>query len=123
MNKEEKKNKFYIKHLRAGDFVCGPVGIRMCIGNTKMGGTCEFGKEKLTVSVGDFHKSVFIPEHKYRIDILTDDGVVASSEMPCSETSYFTIETEFDAKFYRVEVFDVDRDLRISIGNPIWNCK
>ena len=118
---EEKKNKFYIKHLRAGDFVCGPVGIRMCIGNTKMGGTCEFGKEKLTVSVGDFHKSVFIPEHKYRIDILTDDGVVASSEMPCSETSYFTIETEFDAKFYRVEVFDVDRDLRISIGNPIWN--
>lgn len=118
---EEKKNAAYIKHLRMGDFVCGPVGIRMCVGDTLMGGTCKFGKDRLILSVGDFHRSVKNPEHTYRVDILSDRGVVCSKEFSCDDELCLAIDTSADVKFYRAEVFDLNRDLRIAIGNPIWN--
>ena len=118
---EEKKNSAYIKRLREGDFVCGPVGIKMCVGDTRMGGTCTFSGKKLTVGIADFHKSVFVPEHKYRLDILDDKGVAESHKISCDKPYYFTLDVSNSAKFYRVEVFDVTRDLRISVGNPIWN--
>ncbi|MBR4960195.1 MAG: hypothetical protein IKY52_04800, partial [Clostridia bacterium] len=35
---EEKTNAAYLSHLRIGDFTCGSVGIRMCIGDTRTGG-------------------------------------------------------------------------------------
>jgi hypothetical protein len=117
---EEKKNASYIAHLRVGDFVCGPIGIRMCIGETKMGGKCQFG-DRLVISVGDFHRSVKDPSHRYRLDILDENGVVAQYAIGCEETSYFALDTDPARKFYRVEVFDETRDLRIAIGNPIWN--
>ena len=118
---EDRKNKFYISHLRDGDFVAGAVGIRMCIGDTKMGGSCAFDGEKLIIGVGDFHCSVKNPEHKYRVDILDDKGVVASKKISCEEDFYLTLNTSAKAKFYRAEVFDIKRNLRIAIGNPIWN--
>lgn len=117
---EGRKNKYYLSHLREGDFVCGPVGIRMCIGEMKMGGKCTFGGKRLVLSVSDFHRSVKNPEHKYRLDLLDDKGVVFSEEISCEEPAYFALDTK-DCKFYRAEVFDVTRNLRIAIGNPIWN--
>ena len=117
---EEKKNASYLSHLREGDFVCGPVGIRMCMGDTKMGGSCPFG-DRLILSVGDFHRSVKDPYHTYRVDILDDTGLVASREIGCGDTSYVAIDTDKTRKFYRAEVFDTTRNLRIAIGNPIWN--
>lgn len=119
---EEHSNKLYLSHLRVGDFVCGSVGIRMCIGKTKMGGKCSFKNARIVFSVSDFHESVHISGHKYRVDLLNDNGVVCSKEITCNETSYFAIDTQ-DCEFYRVEVFDVMRNLRIAIGNPIWNIK
>lgn len=118
---EDRKNKFYISHLREGDFVAGPVGIRMCVGDTKMGGSCSFDGEKLILGIGDFHRSVKNPEHKYRVDLLDDKGVVTSKKISCEEDCYITIATDAKAKFYRAEVFDITRKLRIAIGNPIWN--
>ena len=120
---EEKKNASYISHLREGDFNCGPVGIRMCVGNTKMGGVADFKGNRLVLSVGDFHKSVRNPLHRYKLVLLDDRGVVAEQEIDCTQTSYFAIDTDPTADFYRAEVFDLDRNLRITIGNPIWNCK
>ena len=117
---EDHANAAYLPHLREGDFVCGPVGIRMCMGSTKMGGTRSFTGEKLLFSVGDFHVSVKNPEHTYRVDVLDDTGVVYSEAIDCNETQYFALETK-PCKFYRVEVFDTTRNLRIAIGNPIWN--
>lgn len=117
---EERKNAAFLSHLREGDFVCGSVGIKMHMGSTKMGGCCSFEGEKLVFSVGDFHPSVKIPGHQYRVDVLDDTGVVCSEEIGCNETQYFTIEAK-PCKFYRVEVFDTTRNLRIAIGNPIWN--
>ncbi len=117
---EEKTSAGFIKHLSVGDFVCGSVGIKMCLGETKMGGQCSFDGKRLTIAIDDFHRSVKNPEHKYRLDIITDAGVIASEEISCEEPSFFALDTE-DRAFYRVEVFDATQELRIAIGNPIWN--
>lgn len=118
---EEHNNKSYLKHLRQGDLICGPVGIRMCIGNVLMGGRTRFGKNRLTISVGDFHNVVYKPQHKFRLDILEGDIVVAHEHFSCDKTEYFSFDLLPDAPFIRAEVFDEDDDLRIAIGNPIWN--
>ena len=117
---EEKSSKCYIRHLRTGDFVCGNVGIRMCVGNTVMGGQCALSGRRLVLSVGDFHKSVLDPSHTYRVDLLSSQGLVCSRDISCTENTYLAVDTE-DHAFYRAEVFDTTLNSRIAIGNPIWN--
>ena len=133
-----------LEYLRKGDFVCGPVEIRMCIGNQAMGGVCDFNGQRLVVSVGDFHKSVLYPTHNYRMDILDDKGVVFSAPVAVEKIYHpvdfankvqqgpdklsakecnFAIDVNADAKFYHVEIFDETKNWRIAIGNPIWNSK
>ena len=116
----ERKNAAYFTRLRRGDFTCGAVGIQMCIGDTPMGGRCDFAGKRLVLSVGDFHCSVKNELHQYRVDLLNDRGLVCSQEISCAETAYLAIDAE-DCKFYRAEVFDTTENLRIAIGNPIWN--
>lgn len=118
---EEYAAQSYLDHLRVGDFTCGPMGIRMCIGDTKTGGKCSFNGQKLIISVGDFHCSVQDPTHEYRMDIFADDEVIRSEMIDCYDKTYLVMDTDDAVKYYRVEVFDVTRDLRIGIGNPIWN--
>ena len=115
-----RKNAAYLERLRRGDFTCGAVGMRMCIGDTPMGGRCDFAGKRLVLSVGDFHRSVKHPTHTYRVDLLDDTGVVCSREISCTEESYLAIDVA-DRKFYRAEVFDTTENIRIAIGNPIWN--
>ena len=110
----------YVELLRSGNFCSGPVGIRMCVGDTAMGGTTDFTGKRLVFSVGDFHESVYVPTHTYRVDLISDEGIVFSQEISCEETSYFAIDAE-EQKFYRVEVHDTTENSLISIGNPIWN--
>ncbi len=117
---EEKTNTCLLNHMREGDMVCGAVGIRMCMGNTRMGGKCAFSRQRLIFSVGDFHRSVCMPEHNYRVDLFDDKGIVFSRCISCTEPSYFALPAQA-VKFYRVEVWDETRNLRIAIGNPIWN--
>lgn len=119
---EEKTNAAYLAHLRRGDFTCGPVGIRMCIGDTVSGGTCSFENQKLIVAVGDFHPSAADAEHHYRVDLLDDQGVVCSKPVDCNTMTCFSVQTQ-NVRFYRAEVFDETRNLRIAIGSPIWNSK
>ena len=118
---EEKSSASYLSHLREGDYVCGSVAMRMCIGDTKMGGKCNFKDKKLCVAVDAFHRSVKNDEHLYRLDLIDDSGVVASRFISCDIPCCFTFELDEGAKFYRVEIFDVAQKLRIAIGNPIWN--
>ena len=117
----EKSSRGFLQYLREGDFVCGSVGIRMAIGDARMGYTTDFDGKKLTVLISDFHKSVRNPEHEFRMDVITDKGVVFSSKIDPVEMQAFTLDAESDAAFYRVEIFDENQDLRITIGNPIWN--
>ncbi len=113
-------NADFLAHLRVGDFTCGSVGIRMCIGDTKTGGLCSFAGERLIVSAGDFHVSAANPDHTYRLDILDDNGIVLSKEIPCGETTYLALDAA-DCAFYRAEVWDLTLGCRIAVGNPIWN--
>ena len=118
---DEKKNAAYVARLREGDIVCGSVGIRMAVGDTRMGGTCDFKDGRLLLNVQDFHRSVRNPEHAYRIDLFDDKGIVASEEISCEEPAFFAYDTDGAAKFYRAEVVDVKTGYRIALGNPIWN--
>ena len=119
----ERTNAAMMKPLRVGDFTCGGVGVRMCIGDTVCGSQCQLENQRLVVCVSDFHPSLYIKGHSYRVDILDDQGVVASKEVSYEEAAkpvYMAIDTH-KTDFYRVEVFDVTSDYRIAIGNPIWN--
>ena len=118
---EEKTAESFFSHIRIGDFTCGPVGIRMCVGDTVTGYETDFTGKRLVFSTGDFHKTVKNPYHTYRVDLIDDAGVVFSKEITCEETSYFALDAEVTAKFYRVEVWDTTDNSRIGIGNPIWN--
>lgn len=122
----KRTNAEMIKPLRVGDFTCGGVGVRMCIGDTVCGGECDIHNKRLIVSVGDLHESLYIRGHQYRVDILNDRGVVASKEFSYEEMAkpvYLALETDGQSDFYRVEVFDTISQYRIAVGNPIWNIK
>lgn len=118
---EEKTNEAYLRHYTKGDFVCGSVGIKMCIGDTKMGSECDFTDKKLIVCVNDFHPSIVISDHKYKLVLIDDKGIVCKRKISLDKPNYFAFEVDKNAKFYRVEVFDESYKLRIAIGNPIWN--
>lgn len=122
---EERTNASMIKPLRVGDFTCGAVGVRMCVGDTVCGGECQLEGQRLVVSVSDFHESVYIKGHTYRVDILDDKGIVCSKELSyeeCAEPVYLAIDTG-KSDFYRVEVVDTTCQVRIALGNPIWNVR
>lgn len=117
---EDYTSASFLSHLRVGDFTCGPVGVRMCIGDTKTGGQCAFHGQKLTVCISDFHESVKFTDHEYGVDIITDTGVIHSQPISCEEENFITIDLP-DCAFIRAEVFDASANLRIAIGNPIWS--
>ena len=47
-----KDAKEHFEHFKVGDFVCGPVGIRMAIGDTAMGGETDFTGKRVVFSSG-----------------------------------------------------------------------
>jgi hypothetical protein len=116
-----------ITQLRDGDFTAGAVGIQMSIDNTKMGKSLAFNEtSRLVVNVDEFHFSSVVPEsHKYRVDVITEDGVVYSRRLtmngsiPTNGTIALDVDTT--SKYYRVEVVDATKGHRIAIGQPIWN--
>jgi len=117
---EEKSAKAYLAHLRRGDFTCGGVGVRMCMGECVSGGKCAFAGQKLIACIDDFHAGVKHPEHIYRADLINEKGVVLSRSISCTEANWFSIDAQ-DCDFYRIEVIDLSTGVRIAIGNPIWN--
>lgn len=110
-----------MNEAKKGNLVCGPVGIRMSIGDTPMGSQTSFAGKRLVLSVGDIHDVAYYEDHTYRFDILSDTGVVYSQEFDQDATTYYGMDADPNVKFYRVEIFDVTTDTRIAIGNPIWN--
>ena len=117
----EKSAQNYVDCLRAGDFAPSPMGIRMTIGDTRMGGTTAFEGQKVTFSVGDFHNYVTDKRTNFRAVLVSDQGAVSTHTFTADETVYFSMDTQADAKYYYVEIYDADEDLLIGIGNPIWN--
>ena len=116
----DKQADAYFEQVRVGNFNVGPVGIRMCVGDTFMGSEGSFAGARVVFSVGDFHQSVYEPGHTYRVDLISNEGVVFSQEISCDSESYFAVEAQ-NVMFYRVEVWDTAINSRLSIGNPVWN--
>lgn len=117
----QKNARGYLDQVRAGNFTAGPVGIRMAVGDTSMGGECSFQGQRLVLSVGDFHSKASNPANTYRVDLYDDKGVVFSQELTGMDMQYFAIDADPAAKFYRAEVVDVIENYQFAIGNPIWN--
>ena len=115
---EEKTSRAFLNQLRRGNFTCGQVGIKMAIGDTVMGGACSFENQTLLIAVSDFHRSVKNADASYHIDIINDEGVAASYPVSPDEISFFAAACK-NCAFYRAEIFM--NDVRIAIGNPIWN--
>ncbi len=116
----EKSSRGFVEKLRVGDFTCGNVGIRMAVGDTLMGGKCNFAGKKLTVAAGDIHSSVKHADHVYRADIITDAGIVCSEKIDADSMNYIVMDAP-ECRFVRVEIVDETIGFRIAIGNPIWN--
>ena len=117
----EQSGKGYIERLRVGDFAPSPMGVRMVIGETTMGGQADFEGQKVIFSVGDFHESVLTKYKSFRVALCNDAGEVFSQEFSADETAYFSIDADENSKYYWVEIYDAASDLLIGLGNPIWN--
>ena len=119
----EKSAQNYIDCLRAGDFAPSPMGVRMVIGDTRMGGETSFAGQKVVFSVGDFHNYVTDKRTNFRAVLVSDKGTVTTQNFTADETVYFSVDADADASYYYVEIYDADEDLLIGLGNPIWNVK
>ena len=118
----EHNSNSILKVMRTGNFTAGPVGIRMNMGDTMVGGVCSFENQRLVISVNDFHSKEYQMSHTYRIDVYTDAGLVASQELTdTSAASYFAMDVDPASRYYRAEVVDVTGDYIFAVGNPIWN--
>lgn len=110
-------------YMKAGNSTCGPVGIRMVVGDTQMGSQTDFAGKRVAFSVADFHESVYNPNHTYSVKLLSDTGVVYETTFDASQPFFYGMDADDSAAFYRVEVWDntAGYALPIAIGNPIWN--
>lgn len=121
---EAKRSDAHLSHIRVGDAVCGPVGIRMTIGDATMGGETAFAGQRVVFSVGDFHKSAYDETHTYRVELHSDTGILFSQVLTDpNQTAYFALDADVNAAFYRVEIHDETSGLMHALGNPIWNVK
>ena len=118
---EEGHADSHITHLRVGDFTAGPVGIRMCIGNTPMGTSGSFEGQRLVFSVGDFHQDIALEKYTFTVTLLSDKGEVFTYKMTGDQTMTFAVDVDSNAKFYRVEVYNDTLQKLTALGNPIWN--
>ena len=112
-----------VDNLRVGDLTAGPVGIRMSIGSTATGGLTSFDGKRLVFSVGAMHEPYYNMNktHKYGIELYDDLGIIFSTEIDPTETTYFAMDVDTNRKFYRAVVVDLTDGVRIAVGNPIWN--
>ncbi len=111
--------------LTVGNFSAGSVGIQMCVNSTAMGGTTDFAGQRLVIKVGEFHQYVDHDGHYYRVDVISDQGIVYSrlvTNTECNSTGVtIALDADENARFYRVEVVSLSEGRTISYGNPIWN--
>ncbi|MBQ7485102.1 MAG: hypothetical protein IJT78_00570 [Oscillospiraceae bacterium] len=117
------KADLIMDELVRGNFSAGSVGIKMCIGDTPMGGTVDFAGKRLVVEVNGFHKYVKdTTSHKYYVRVITDQGAVYSQRISSvNAATTFALDADESCRFYRVEVVDEQGGRVISYGNPIWN--
>ena len=128
----EKNAVEHFEHAKLGDLTCGPVGIRMVMGDTVTGGETSFEGKRLSICVSDFHSSATFEGHTYRMKVIAGkngaEEVIYTAEVNPDMPFYYGLDADNACDYYRVEVYD-ESDTRITtgmptaIGNPIWNIK
>ena len=118
---EEKSAKAWLDHVRSGNFTAGPVGVRMCVGDTPMGSTGSFEGQRLVISLGDFQSKEYREDSWYSVRIYDENGLVCSQNVDLPNTCYVAMDADPAAKLYRVEVYDELEQYIVALGNPIWN--
>ena len=118
---ESKNAESYLNHAKVGDFSTGGIGIRMAVGDTRMGSSTDFAGQRIVFCVDDFHSSQYDPTHTYRLKLITDQGTVMEQTFDPTMPFYYGQEADESAAFYRVEVIDETTGVLTAIGNPIWN--
>ena len=114
----------YMSHIASGDMVCGPVGIRMVIGDATMGGETSFAGQRVIFSVGDFHQSAYSSAHTYQVEVYSDKGLVFKQKLTdVTELNYFAFDADPEVNFYRLEIHNLNTNMLHALGNPIWNVK
>ena len=109
----------YVDRLIKGDLNAGYVGIKMCLGDTPMGGTAKYTEgAKLLIEVGDPHPQLYKPEESYRLDVLSDRGLVCS--VPLTDGKARVAIKAEQRRFYRAVVIREGDGAPAAIGNPIW---
>ena len=116
---EEKTPESLFRHMRIGDFTAGFAGIRMTIGDTKMGDIGSFDGQKVVFSVSPLHSSVVEKYSGFQVVLFEGSKEVFRENIDHTKTHYFAYDCNPAAKYYRVEVLDKDGNF-IAIGNPIW---
>ncbi len=117
----EGKAQAHIDQLRVGNFTAGPVGIKMCIGDTQMGGQCDFTGKRLVFCIGDIHESAWKEGYTYTVKLLKDEEVVGQWTIDGTEDFYYATDVDATAEYYRIEVYNDTLGRLIALGNPIWN--
>ena len=112
----------YLNYAKIGDFSTGGIGIRMAVGDTRMGSSTDFAGQRIVFSVADFHSSLDLT-HTYRVKLIAGDETVFEARIDPTMPFYYAQEADENAPFYRVEVVDETTGILTAIGNPIWNDK
>jgi hypothetical protein len=74
---------------------------------------------KLVLRVGDFHKATFKENTAYKLQILSDEGIVYESSFNGKEAQAISLEVQ-KRRFYRVVIWDITHGYRVCVSNPIW---
>ena len=121
---ERKDAATYLSHARVGDTTCGPVGIRMAVGDTLTGGQTSFAGKRLVFCVDDIHESVD-RSMTYEVRLIQGkDGqetTVYTEILDTTKPLYYYMDADNNSSYYRVEIYDLSRDILLALGNPIWN--
>jgi len=117
---DSKTAESYLNYAKIGDFSTGGIGIRMAVGDTRMGGSTDFAGQRVVLSVSDFHSSLDLT-HTYRVKLIAGDETVFEAPLDPTMPFYYAQNADENAPFYRVEIIDETAGILTAIGNPIWN--
>lgn len=113
--------KEFVERLAVGNFSAGHVGVQMVVGDQVMGYETDYTGKELAFRVGDFHSSVYNPNHEYKAVLIADETVVKEWSISCEKPFYYSQDADPSVNYYRVEVYDVTTGEMLALGNPIWN--
>ncbi len=104
--------------LQTGDFTAGNAGVKMCIGDTKMGGVHSFAAgDILEIEVGDIWH--YDESKTYQAAVWLNEDVIYTTAIDGQKPLSITLPIE-QKGYYRVEVLVEGESLPLALGNPIW---